>query len=357
MLWCVCLHALGCVSACFGVCVCMLWFVCLRALCVCLRALVCVSACFGVCVCMLWCVCLRALVLVSARFGVCVCVLWCMCLCALGCVSACFGVCVCMLWCVCLRALGCVSACFGVCVCVIWYVCLHALVCVSACFSVCVCVLWCVCMKRCVCSRVSSRASWISDREPASSPQGFMTQYPTLCLIPSVPPALDVSLWPCCNKGEFSYLGTTLRQADIEPMPSLSDVRQLIALYGILPLGSQSVHQKAPLMKTLLLAGPGGVGKRMLVHALCTETGANLFNLSPRNLSGKYPGRSCLQYLLHKVFKVARQLQPSVIWIGDAEKTFYKKVPKLEKEAAVLQLGYLWTRLGLEVKWIGYITG
>lgn len=132
--------------------------------------------------------------------------------------------------------------------------------------------------------------------------------------------------------GEFSFLGTTLRQADIEPMPSLSDVRQLIALYGILPLGSQSVHQKAPLMKTLLLAGPGGVGKRMLVHALCTETGANLFNLSPRNLSGKYPGKSCLQYLLHMVFKVARQLQPSVIWIGDAEKTFYKKVPKLEKE-------------------------
>ncbi|KAK6325599.1 hypothetical protein J4Q44_G00049410 [Coregonus suidteri] len=132
--------------------------------------------------------------------------------------------------------------------------------------------------------------------------------------------------------GEFSYLGTTLRQADIEPMPSLSDVRQLIALYGILPLGSQSVHQKAPLMKTLLLAGPGGVGKRMLVHALCTETGANLFNLSPRNLAGKYPGRSCLQYLLHMVFKVARQLQPSVIWIGDAEKTFYKKVPKPEKE-------------------------
>lgn len=37
--------------------------------------------------------------------------------------------------------------------------------------------------------------------------------------------------------GEYSYLGTTLRQADIEPMPSLSDVRQLIALYGVLPLG------------------------------------------------------------------------------------------------------------------------
>ncbi|KAG7467435.1 hypothetical protein MATL_G00153700 [Megalops atlanticus] len=132
--------------------------------------------------------------------------------------------------------------------------------------------------------------------------------------------------------GEYSYLATTLRQADIEPMPSLSDVRQLIALYGILPLGSQAVHERAPLVKTMLLAGPSGVGKKMLVHALCTETGANLFNLSPGNLAGKYPGRSGLQYLLHVVFKVARLLQPSVIWIGDAEKTFYKKVPKQEKE-------------------------
>ncbi|XP_028924517.1 dynein regulatory complex protein 11 [Ornithorhynchus anatinus] len=132
--------------------------------------------------------------------------------------------------------------------------------------------------------------------------------------------------------GEYSYLGSTLRQADIEPMPSLTDVRQLIALYGILPLGSQSVHEKAPWVKTLLLAGPSGVGKKMLLHALCTETGANLFNLSASNIAGKYPGRSGLQMMLHMVFKVARQLQPSVVWIGDTEKTFYKKVPKVEKE-------------------------
>ena len=38
-------------------------------------------------------------------------------------------------------------------------------------------------------------------------------------------------------EGEYSYLGTTLRQAGIEPMPSLTDVRHLIGLFGILPLG------------------------------------------------------------------------------------------------------------------------
>ncbi|KAM9848901.1 dynein regulatory complex protein 11 [Aulostomus maculatus] len=133
--------------------------------------------------------------------------------------------------------------------------------------------------------------------------------------------------------GDFSYLGTTLRQIDIEPMPSLSDVRQVLSLYAVLPLGSQEVHEKAPLIKAILLAGPAGVGKKMLVHAVCQETCANLFDLSPLNTAGKYPGKSGLAMMLHMIFKVARLLQPSVIWIGDAEKMFYKKVPKEEKES------------------------
>ncbi|XP_050019071.1 dynein regulatory complex protein 11 isoform X2 [Alexandromys fortis] len=132
--------------------------------------------------------------------------------------------------------------------------------------------------------------------------------------------------------GEYSYLGTTLRQVAVEPMPSLLDVKQLITLYGILPLGSPEVHEKAPLVKSLLLAGPPGVGKKMLVHAICTETGATLLNLSSSNIAGKYPGKTGLQMMLHLVFKVARQFQPSVVWIQDTEKTFYKRVPQAERQ-------------------------
>ncbi|NXI36279.1 DRC11 protein, partial [Galbula dea] len=134
--------------------------------------------------------------------------------------------------------------------------------------------------------------------------------------------------------GAYSYLGSVLRQADIEPMPSLADVRQLIALYGILPLGSQTVHEKAPLVKGLLLAGPTGVGKKMLVHAICTETGANLFNLSTSNIAGKYPGQNGLRMMFHMVLKVGKQLQPSVVWIGDTEKIFSKAGPKSELEVS-----------------------
>ncbi|KAL5266277.1 hypothetical protein ACHWQZ_G003637 [Mnemiopsis leidyi] len=128
--------------------------------------------------------------------------------------------------------------------------------------------------------------------------------------------------------GEYSYLGTTLRQANIEPMPSLSDVRRVITEYGILPMGSQTVHETAPHVKSIMIAGPHGTGKRMLVNAICSELGANLIDLTAENICGRYPGKAGLTMLLHLVMKVGKLLQPTVVYIGNAEKTFVKKVPK-----------------------------
>lgn len=70
-------------------------------------------------------------------------------------------------------------------------------------------------------------------------------------------------------------------------------------------LGSQAVHEKAPHIKSLMIAGPRGVGKKMLVHAVCTEAGANMFDLTPGNIALKYPGKAGLNMLLHMVFKVS----------------------------------------------------
>lgn len=130
--------------------------------------------------------------------------------------------------------------------------------------------------------------------------------------------------------GEYSYLGTTLRQANLEPMPSISDVRRLVSEYCILPLGSPAVHEKAPLIKSVLLAGPRGTGKKMLVHCVCTETGAVMFDLSAHNIADKYPGKDGVKMLLHMVFKVGRAYQPAVIFISECEKMFKKKLPKTE---------------------------
>ena len=81
----------------------------------------------------------------------------------------------------------------------------------------------------------------------------------------------------------------------------------------------------------MLITGPAECGKKLIVDAICNEVGANLFDLSAENLVGKYPGKSGLAMLMHMVFKLAEIYQPSVIHIGKAEQTFYKKVPKTEK--------------------------
>lgn len=80
-----------------------------------------------------------------------------------------------------------------------------------------------------------------------------------------------------------------------------------------------------------LFLGSRGSGKDLLVKAICTETGAVLFDLSPANIVGKYPGKSGLVMLLHLVNKVSRLLQPSVIYMDVAEKPFMKKTAKGDK--------------------------
>ncbi|NXY36614.1 DRC11 protein, partial [Pomatorhinus ruficollis] len=141
--------------------------------------------------------------------------------------------------------------------------------------------------------------------------------------------------------GYYDCVRSILRETGAQPLPSIPEVRQLVALYGILPLGSQTVHENAPLVKSLLLAGPAGVGKKMLVHAICTETGANLFSLTASNLAGKYPGREGLMMMLHMILKVGKELQPSVVWIRDTEKMYSKGPSKGEEEMNFKRLAKL----------------
>ena len=84
-------------------------------------------------------------------------------------------------------------------------------------------------------------------------------------------------------------------------------------------------------MKSLLLVGPEGCGKTMLLNAVCSELEAVLFDLTATNIVGRYPGKSGLNMLLHLVLKVSRLVQPAVVFIDQAEKTFLKKVSKTDK--------------------------
>ena len=129
--------------------------------------------------------------------------------------------------------------------------------------------------------------------------------------------------------------------------PSASQVRMAVSEYCVLPLGSQIIHDLVgnivpavasappalaangtplppPLNNTVLLYGFAKSGKTMLTHSICNESGSNLFNLSPASFN---PGTG-VQKVIQLVFRLARALAPSVIYIDEVEKVFAGKGKK-----------------------------
>lgn len=130
--------------------------------------------------------------------------------------------------------------------------------------------------------------------------------------------------------GSSSYMQATLEKAGVIPDPSMAQIRTAVTECAILPLGSQYIHERVPYVKSLLLYGAERTGKTLLSHAIANLAGANFFDLSPRNTDGKYPGKN-VNMMIHMVFKVARTMAPSVIYMDDAEKIFLSDKKKLKE--------------------------
>ncbi|CAH1132986.1 unnamed protein product [Ceutorhynchus assimilis] len=138
-------------------------------------------------------------------------------------------------------------------------------------------------------------------------------------------------VWLRDFKGEKSFSPPAPHNRGKEPQTDLGDIRQVLTEYCIIPMLSDHLHQTTPHIKSVLLAGPKSSGKDMLVHAICNETGSVLFDLTPANIVGKYPGKTGLIMLIHLVVKVSKLLQPSVIYMDNAERPYVKKIPKTDK--------------------------
>lgn len=111
------------------------------------------------------------------------------------------------------------------------------------------------------------------------------------------------------------------------PPACIGDVKEQIRVRCLLTLGSSCPNA----VRSQLLVGPKGAGKRTLVYAIATETNSILIDLSPMNVYNKLPGAKGMKTIFNLVNKVSRIMQPTVILVSEADKLFYKKVPKEEK--------------------------
>ncbi len=104
--------------------------------------------------------------------------------------------------------------------------------------------------------------------------------------------------------------------------PSMALIRQLVTEYCIFPQGSALVKSRVELTRTCLFYGPPGTGKTLVVRAVAHETAAMVFDLSPLAIEGKYPEKKGEEKMVASVMLVAKEYEPSVVYIDECEKTF-----------------------------------
>ncbi|KAJ8737454.1 hypothetical protein PYW08_000049 [Mythimna loreyi] len=111
------------------------------------------------------------------------------------------------------------------------------------------------------------------------------------------------------------------------PPACIGDLKEQVRIRCILTLGSNCSGAQ----RSQLFVGPKGTGKKTLAYAVATETNSLLIDLSPFNVYNKFCGAKHQKNMFTFINKISRLMQPTVILVDNADKLFYKKVPKEEK--------------------------
>jgi SpoVK/Ycf46/Vps4 family AAA+-type ATPase len=138
-------------------------------------------------------------------------------------------------------------------------------------------------------------------------------------------------------QGEYNFIGSVLEDPkEMVPDASLAQVRNAVVEWGILPLGSKAVHEfverREKPIKSMLFLGPQGTGKTMLAKTIAYQTSSLFLDISPTIIENTYPEKKGEDKLVATVMRVAKELQPAVIYIDECEMVFPSKKKKKGKK-------------------------
>ena len=118
--------------------------------------------------------------------------------------------------------------------------------------------------------------------------------------------------------------------------PSSFQLRRAVLEYCILPLGSDRIRSAldgAENVRSVLLYGPEGCGKSLVVEAIASELGALVIDLSSSAVGSRYESKELATTLIHMAFTVAREKEyaPVIILVDKCHEFFAGKSKKGKK--------------------------
>uniref|UniRef100_G3TMG1 IQ motif containing with AAA domain 1 like n=1 Tax=Loxodonta africana TaxID=9785 RepID=G3TMG1_LOXAF len=131
--------------------------------------------------------------------------------------------------------------------------------------------------------------------------------------------------------GDCLHLGSTLNVANKLPMPSLFDIRQNMALYGVLRLGEKPLGHVPSLGAICLLeTTPRGAAPEVpwALDLLRSPPPSSVLNSSDITHSVPFPGRTAPAHRVQMVWKPERALKGAEV----SSDTIYRKAPQIYEQ-------------------------